>query len=225
MEDSPTFFITYNISVKMIRLLGEVLMPTTISLTMGIERTEKSKDAEIELGINKTRYWFDNIVSRSVAVNQESETALSLLIDSEGSPKIVNPLMLCPDEPRDEVLAALFQSKVMAFGAGSYEVVFVDIETDTLKGLGFSLGGDHGCLLPETVEEWLGEKGYFEYPWWRRDDASTFDIFSKEESTDTPSWAFSLDFLDSSIKSIKTKPATIYKFKPVVINCEDEEKK
>ena len=225
---SPSFFISYHVSVKVIRLLGSSLLPSSITINLGIERTEDSEDSEVELGINKTRYWFENIVSRCVAVNQASEIALALLIDKDGSPKFNNPLMLCPDDPRDEVLAALFQAKAQALGSGAYEVVCVDIESDTLKGLSFSLGGDHSIFMPKTVEEWIGQTSFFETPWWGRDDASTFDLFASEDvdTSSPPAWAYSLDFLDSSTKAIKApKSATVYKFKPVVINCGDEEKK
>lgn len=220
-DDICELYLTYTIDVKMIRLIGAMMIPTNLTIALSIARGEDAEDHKIELALNKARYWFDNIVSKTIAISQDNPTAFELLLDDDGSPHLNNMFLLCPDEPRDEMLATLFQAKVNALADGAIYVVGIDILTDNLNGLSFSLAGDHSIFLPKTMEDWLGDTSYFDVPWWDRDDASTFDVYVVKESdkATTPSWAYSLDFLDKSkpIKAVEGG-AKVHAFKPIVID-------
>lgn len=215
------FFITYDIDVRVIRLIQNVLVPTDLSLTAHIDRGETATDAEIELAISKIRYWFDNVVSKTIAFGRDNTTAFDMLLDDDGTPRIGNIFMMVPDDPRDELLGALFQCKMNALANGALVVEAIDIRSDNLDGLSFSLLGDHAVYLPATMEEWLGAPSYFDVPWWLRNDASTLDVYLSEDSDKTkkPAWAFSLDFLDKTKKAAPGAEAAVVRpsFQPQVI--------
>ncbi len=219
-DDICEMYLTYSVDVKLIRLIGATMVPTSMSVSFSIARGEDAEDHEIELALNKTRYWFDNVVSKCIAISQNNPTAFEMLLDEDGSPHLSNFFLLCPSEPRDEMLATVFQSKFNALAKGAIYVVGIDIVTDNLNGLSFSLAGDHSIFLPHTMEEWLGETSYFDVPWWDRDDASTFDVYvmKEEDKATPPSWAQSLDFLDKSKPLKAVEGAKVHAFKPVVID-------
>lgn len=219
--DDCAIFVSFALHVKLIRLLGTHLVPTDFQVSMSLARSEDAEDSAVELGIAKIRYWFDNIVGKTIAISYANPTALTMLLDEDGIPRLSNPFILCPDEPRDELMGALFQSKATALAGGAFMVVALDIQSDNLNGLAFTLSGDHSVFLPPTVEEWLGEKSFFETGWWTRDDASTFDVYISDtaDRAKQPAWAYSLDFLDKSGKTAqKTVEAKVHTFKPIVID-------
>ena len=220
--DDCAIFVSFALRVKLIRLLGQQLIPTDFSLSMSLARGEDVEDSAVELGIEKIRYWFENIASKTIAISYANPTALSMLLDEDGVPRLNNPFILCPDEPRDELMGALFQSKATALANGAFLVIALDIQSDNLNGLAFTLSGDHSVFLPSTVEEWLGEKSFFETAWWTRDDSTTFDVYVKEaaDRTKHPSWSYSLDFLDKSggRATQKSVEAKVHTFKPIVID-------
>lgn len=219
--DDCAIFVSFALRVKLIRLLGTHLVPTDFTLSMSLARGEDAEDSAVELGIAKIRYWFDNIVSKTIAISYANPTALTMLLDDDGVPRLTNPFILCPDEPRDELMATLFQSKATALANGAFIVIALDIQSDNLDGLAFTISGDHSVFLPPSVEEWLGEKSFFETAWWSRDDATTFDVYVKEaaDRAKHPAWAYSLDFLDKSGKAAqKSMEAKVHTFKPIVID-------
>lgn len=219
-DDICDLYLTYTIDVKLIRLIGTLMVPTTMTVSFSIARGEDAEDAKIDLSLQKVRYWFENVVSKTIAISQDNPTAFELLLDDDGNPHLANHFLLCPDEPRDEMLATVFQAKFNALSNGAIIVAAVDITTDNLNGLHFSIAGDHTAFLPATMEDWIGETSYFDVPWWARDDASTFDVYvmKEAEKANKPSWAYSLDFLDKSKPAKAVEGAKVHAFKPVVID-------
>lgn len=214
------FFITLTFDVKIIRLIQNVLVPSELSVTASLDRNDDVDDAAVELGLAKCRYWFEHIVSKTISFGRDNTVAFDMLLEDGGSPRVGNVFMMTPDEPRDELLGALFQAKMNALANGAFEVEAIDINSDNLNGLSFTLAGDHAAYLPKTMDEWLGGPSYFDAPWWHRDDASTLDVYLMDEAKkDTPpAWAFSLDFLDKTKAKKPMEEATIVRaFQPKVI--------
>lgn len=233
-DDEPPceFFITYAFDVKLIRMIGNTLVPSELGVTASIIRLDDVEDAQVELGLSKCKYWFDNVVTKTIAFARDNGTAYSMLIDDDGEVRIGNVFMMVPDDPRDELLGAVFQAKMNALAAGAFIVETVTVESDNLNGISFMLAGNHASYLPATMDDWLGGESFFDVPWWHRDDASTLDVYLMDEAKkDTkPSWAFSLDFLDKSkitMKPEEEKARIVHAFKPTIIKGgkgEDEEK-
>src|SRR5574343_1217480 len=119
-----------------------------------------------------------------------------MFFNERGTNRSDNMIMLTPDDPTDEHLAAIFQSKLNALSGGNMMFGLVEIVSDNTVGLSFTFVCDGETCLP-TVEEWIGERYYFEKPWWSRNDASTLDIppMPDADLTNIPQWAYSLDFL------------------------------
>lgn len=219
------FFITYAFDVKLIRIIGNVMIPSELSVIVNIDRGETATDAEIHLGLEKCKYWFEHIVSKTVSFGRDNTVALDMLIDDDGHPRVGNIFMMLPDDPRDELLGACFQAKINALAKGAFIAEQIDIKSDNLDGLSFILTGNHSSYLPNTMQEWLGGPSYFDVPWWLRDDASTFDAYllDDDKKNTRPSWAFTLDFLD---KTKTEKPMDITgttsvlkpEFKPKIID-------
>jgi hypothetical protein len=189
------------------------LIPTELSVIANIERTEESTDAEVELGLSKVKYWFEHVINKTIAFGRDNLTALDMLLDDDGTPRVGNIFLMAPDDPIDEILGVLFQAKMNALSGGSFVVEAIDIKSDNLAGISFTLSGDHAAHLPQTMEEWLGGPSYFSVPWWLRDDASTLDAYSMDDSEEPkrPAWAYSLDFLDKSKvgKPMETEGASV----------------
>lgn len=221
MSDDPEFFLTYTFDVKLIRIIGTSLVPTELSVTANIVRSEDFEDSDVELGLSKCKYWFDTVVSRAIAFGVENATAYHMLVDDEGDPRVSNIFMMIPDEPRDEVLATVFQSKMNALSAGAFEVEAIDIRSDNLNGICFTLAGNHDEFLPSTMEEWVGGPSHFDVPWWKRDDASTLDVLLDEDGDKSkpPSWCYDLSFLDKRNAPAEKETAKIihHVFKPTVV--------
>lgn len=200
------FFMTFAMEVTLIRMIGNTLVPTCIQIGASIERGEGEGqgDYELELGIAKCRYWFENVVSKTIVFHKENDVAIDMFTEADTRlARVTNMFMITPDEPRDEMLATLFQSKMNALAKGAFNVVAINVESDNLNGLSFTLAGDHAIFLPQTMEEWLGGPSFFDVPWWMRDDRSTLDVYLMDEADrrNPPAWAASLDFLDKRTKT------------------------
>lgn len=205
MEDLD-FFISYSLDLKFIRLFNNIIQPSIIHITAGIDRQEHSTDHDIELGMAKIKYWFDHIVSKSIAFSQSNSSAMEMFLDDNNSNRTGNLFLMVPEEPTDELLAATFQAKMNALSKGKFIVNTLNIESDHVQGLSFTLGGNHAILLPQTMDDWLGGRSYFTVPWWLRDDSSTIDVYVNDDTDISilPPWAQSLDFLDKHRRQLTT---------------------
>jgi hypothetical protein len=219
--DETSLFITFTFNVKLIRIISSVMVPSEFKIIASIDRATDATDTEVEVALTKWRYWFEHVVSKSVSFSTDNDHALAMLLDEDGMKRVGNILMLTPEDPSDEVLGALFQAKMNALGVGKVICAAVDISSDNMHGLSFTLAGDHSTFLPSTTEEWLGSASVFENPWWTRNDASSVDVLATDDmdSTTPPTWAYSLDFLDRATQAQnKTKVAGRPQFNPTVID-------
>jgi hypothetical protein len=212
----------FNFKISLVRLLDNTFIPSRIKVRAQTFITDDADEEKIEAAFVKIEYWLDRIVNRSIAFSQGNPSALEMLIDQGGINRTANMLMLTPDDPVDQLLAVLFQSKFTALSAGALTFGAVRVSSDNVAGLSFTYMGDNEGMLP-TMEKWIGQKrSFFEVPWWERDDASTLDVRPLEDAdlTKPPEWAYSLDFLLRADDEEDQKQPTILRptFRPKIID-------
>lgn len=216
-------FINFTFEVSLIRVIANYLVASEFSISSSVERVEGTTDADFDYALTKWRYWFENAVNKCVAFDTNNDNALSILLDEDSAKRVGNVLMLTPDDPSDEVLGALFQSKMNALGGGKVICVAMEIQSSNMQGLSFTLVGDHAPYLPATTEAWLGGPSFYTTPWWTRDDGSCIDVLVTED-VDTsvrPPWAPSLDFLDRTRTQRDRTPVALpgrQSFSPTIIS-------
>lgn len=218
-------FVNFTHTFKIIRVIANRLIPTTLKLKTEVIYDELDLDeeylVECQIALQKIRYWFDNCVANSVVFSRDNDWALQAFLNEEGKVSVQNRLVVLPDEPTDAELAEIFQSKMNALGGGNMEFGFVELTSDDANGLSFMFTGDGAFNLPD-MEEWIGERTFFSKPWWNRDDASTLDVIPDEDEdlNKPPEWAYSLDFIGDPLRKKPSGSARIIRpeFRPQVID-------
>ena len=191
--EESQLFVHYTFEFTMCRVAENMLLPSTIRVKADVNIIDEDM---IDTALRKINYWFDEYVSRSIAV--PADETLKIVLDENNSPRFLNPLMITPYDPTDSHLCMLFQSKMQALANGAFAIGMVEITSDNAGGLTFTYIGDSEDDLP-SMEEWItGGKTWFDKPWWCRDDASTFDTQAAPDSdlTQKPAWAIDLGFLE-----------------------------
>jgi hypothetical protein len=215
-EDAESLFINFHLETKITRCHGNTLIPSRLILRADVDPAADVEEEDLSLSLAKVKFWFENIVSKSIAFSTDNEAALEMFVGPDGMNRTGNLLMTTPGEPNDEVLATLFQAKMTALSNGAIFYPFVEVKSDNLIGLTFCFVGDARKVLP-TMPEWIGDRTYFDKPWWERNDASTLDIVPPPgaDLNVKPAWAYSLDALGGPKQEngIVVRPA----FKPTVI--------
>jgi hypothetical protein len=193
MEDESTLYIHYNFKFSMCRLLDDMLIPSTISVKAEVDIID---DALVTLAFRKIEYWLTNIVGASLAISAGNAVGFDLALDSDNVPRLRNHLMITPDEPSDDHLCLLLQSKLQALAAGAFAVGTIELSSDTAEGLVFTYVGDCEEDLPD-MEGWIDGPTWFDRPWWMRDDGTVFDTLAPEDAdlSEKPNWAIDLGFL------------------------------
>lgn len=212
--------IDFSCNVSLIRYLDATLVPVRFTLHAELLPTDDVEDIDLDIGFAKIKFWFDSIVSRCVVCSHTNLLAIDMLFDDEGNPRLTNHLMITPEEPNDDHLAVLLQSKMTALAKQKILFGCIRIETDSPTGLVFTYGGDWQDDLP-TMADWFDKKPYyFDTPWWERDDVSTLDILPAEEQdfSRRPAWAMSLDFIEDAIRPPPQESVVKGSFRPKVIN-------
>jgi hypothetical protein len=225
--DDLEIFIGLSLQTKLLRVVGNTIVPTNLNISLGVERmSEDATEADMELALTKWRWWLENIVSKSIAFSKDNDAAMDIIIDDNGVNRTGNLLFVTPGEPSDEMLGSLIQAKFNALGKGHLGVGTIEVTSDNLHGLSFVLVGNHREALPQTIEDYLGAKSYWEVPWWDRDDSCSVDVLKPEDADEDappPAWAYSLDFLDrNSPQNVPVKGDTASSrpdgaFQPVII--------
>lgn len=217
-EDEPTVLIEFEQEITMVRLIDSAFLPSKIKLSAELIPTHDLEEDQFDVAVTKMRFWLEGIASRCIAFARGNPHAHKMLIDDEGRNNSSNLLMLTPYEPSDEHMAALFQSKFTALGGGDLIVGSVEVRSNNMAGLVFRFVGNAEEILPD-METWIGERSFFDTPWWGRDDASTLDVIPADDADleKKPAWAYSLDFLSAVGKE---QPDVVLRpeFKPTVID-------
>ena len=216
--DGPRILIDFEQQITMVRIVEDIIIPSTLLIRAEVLPTEDGGDEDYEIAFAKVRFWLENVVTRCIAFGRTNQSALKMLISEDGLNNSGNLLMLTPGEPGDENLAILLQAKMSALGGGKLLFGSVEIKSNNLTGLRYTFVGSADEVLP-SMAEWIGEHTYFEEPWWNRDDASTLDVIPGPEAdlSKKPKWAYDLDFIANAIrpnKEVVIRPA----FNPTVID-------
>jgi len=217
--DFPEFFTHFEFSLKITRVINNLILPSTLKFKMEFIAMDEAEEEHIDNAFTKMKYWIDNIANKSVVFCHENDVAIQMFIDTEKNvPRVGNVLMITPDEPDDQHLAAIFQAKLQALSGEVLAFGPVEVRSDNQLGVSFTFVGDSSSVLPEMTE-WVGERTYFDMPWWDRDDASTVDTIPADDAdlSVKPQWAFSLDFL---IQKDKKQAGVIIRpqFNPTIID-------
>lgn len=216
MDD--TTHISYTFGTSLVRIIDTVLIPSKLNVEVELEFLDEEM---VELALRKIEYWLDNFVSKSIVFSAMNMSAIDMVLDENRAPRVQNFLMITPDEPTDDHLAMIFQSKLQALADGALAIGMIKISSDNSAGLSFTYVGDSEEELP-SMEEWIRGDNWFREPWWCRNDASMIDTIAPEGSdlTEIPAWALSLDFLGQEV----ARPEAIIinaDFEPTIIDDDD----
>ena len=131
-----------------------------------VPNAPKNKQAEL---ITRMKFWLDNCLENCIIVPVNSEKAADLL---EG---IDNAVMFAPAEPNDFLVQVMVHAKLHAIGAGLVNIASSHMTSEYSNGFGIWFEGDPDELLP-LQKDWMGERVYFDLPWWHRGDAGMMDV-------------------------------------------------
>lgn len=220
-DDIPSMFSFFEFQLKLIRVLDDTLVPSTIKFKAEFIATA-SENSELDFAFRKIDFWLTNIADHSVVFGHDNEEAIAMFInEAEGKRRVGNVMMLTPTDPDDQHLAAVLQAKLQALSGQSIGWGPIEIASDNDMGFKFTFVGDSTAVLPK-MKDWVGAHTYFDQPWWDRDDGSTLDILPPEDAdlSVKPEWAISLDFLkEPEVPSALTGGKIVRpEFRPKVID-------
>ena len=219
IDDERTLFINYSFTFSVCRLVDTLLFPSTFNVRAEVDIID---DTKVELALRKINYWLQEYVMGSIVIPANSLGLSLVLNDDSNTPRLQNHLMITPEDPTDDHLCLLLQSKLQALASGAFAVGMVEITSDNAEGLTFTYTGDSEEILP-PMDEWISGPTWFKEPWWLRDDSSTFDTVAPPDAdlTVAPHWATDLNFLD---RGIGPQEAIILKgdFSPRIIEDGDD---
>jgi len=226
-EEENGLMIEVEFNTKLIRLINNSFIASNFLIRAElIPLVEKPNHDEFDISMSKCRFWIDNIFSRCIAFYKGNTDAAKILLDENGNNLSSNHLMITPMEPTDDHIACLLQSKLSALSNDQFTFGSVKVRSDSANGLIFRFLGDSDDVLP-SMKEWIGERTYFEEPWWKRDDVSTLDVIPSEDAdlNDKPDWASNLDALVQALRG-SNEPVKIMKadFKPKIIHGGKDDK-
>jgi hypothetical protein len=214
--DEDYMVVTFKTKTRMMRFSGNGLSSSSIRIKAVLVPDPTITQGEVEHAMVKVNYFFDQLVNDCIAFSFDNKQALNILFSSEGRNQTGNLLMITPYDPSDELMATLFQAKITALSMGKILVESCEVESDLSGGLSFTFVGEGANLMP-TMEEWLGDRSYFDEPWWMRNDASVLDVIPPEgaDLAVKPAWAYSLD----TVLAPKAATGTIVRpeFRPKVL--------
>jgi len=211
--------VKYSLDVKTLRIMDNEISPCNFKLKCEIINASDANipGIDIKFTLMKIRFFFEEIISNGIIWSVDNEWANDVFFNDDGVCTLGNIPVITPYDPTDDHLAILFQSKMNAFAATGMEFNFVELEP-TDNDVSFLFVGDAEEVLP-TVEEWLGERRYFDKSWWSRDDYSSLDIIPDDDADLNDKPDYSLDFLKEHLMPKEIKNAKIIKpeFKPQII--------
>jgi hypothetical protein len=222
MDDEDTLYIHYTLNFSLCRLVENLLVPSVFKVKAEVDILDESG---VELAMRKITYWLETVVSSSIAVAANNAIGFQMLLDESSTPRLQNPMMICPDEPTDNHLCVLLQSKLQSLANGAFAVGMIELSSDNAEGLVFTYVGDSEDVLP-GMDQWLAGPTWFEKPWWERDDASTFDTLAPDgaDLTKKPIWAY--DIAAMVARDMMPQEAIMLKadFMPRIIDGDDADK-
>lgn len=226
LSDEETLFVTFKASVNAIRVLDRQVQPLKMNLKVDIVEGDQATPGDqlalvkSQLSMAKIRYWLTEVLEGSILMNRDNDWALNSFMGVEDDDGSTNQIVILPGEPTEDLLIQILQSKLQAFGGEILQIGSIELDSNDGSGLSFTYIGEGEYDLP-TNEEWVGERAYFDKPWWSRDDSSTMDAIADEDDDleAVPNIGYSLEFLINDFKNAQTPSARVIRpdFKPKVI--------
>lgn len=221
----PEFIVRLNLEANAIRVVDSKLSPSRWKISVDLYELDndfepEQNDIGIKTAIAKIRYWLENIFQNSLILSPGNSWAAKAFFNQEGHTTSSNNIVLLPDDPSDDIIAEILQSKFNAFGYPYLQFGSLELVNDDDPVLSYIFNGVGEINLPE-MDDWIGTHAYHDVPWWARDDASTVDVIPSPDAdlTDKPKSSFSLDFIRQTFEQTPTSAAVIKpNFKPRVID-------
>jgi hypothetical protein len=160
---------TLNSSHRFLRLINRNLVITECHFDLNLDvipGAPKNKQAEL---ITRMKFWLDHCLENCIILPMDSEHGVEFV------ESVDNPVMFAPTDPNDFMVQVMVHAKLTAIGAGLVNIAGSHMVSDASNGFGIWFEGDPNELLP-AQKEWMGERCYFELPWWHRGDAGMIDI-------------------------------------------------
>jgi hypothetical protein len=213
---NETTHIHYTFQTTLVRFIENMMLPSHLTMKAEVEFIEEDN---IDFALQKIEYWLDNFVAKAVVFCANNATAMDSLLDEQKAPRLQNYLMVTPEEPTDDVLAMIFQSKLQALANGAMAIGMIEVTSDNSAGLGFTYVGDGEDELP-AMDEWIMGANWFSVPWWCRNDASMIDTMAPEgaDLSVAPGWAMDLEFLRKGESNAPEALIIKANFKPKIID-------
>ena len=117
--------------------------------------------------------WINHIVENSVAYNVWDDLDFSTLH------ALKNNVIQIPGDPDDYLLANVFFGKMQSILGETVTIQDIQFSTDSGPGIAFTISAE-SLDLP-SITDWVGEKHYWDQPWWGRSDGSTLDVIPSED--------------------------------------------
>lgn len=193
-DDYPTtILMSFTTEIEIVRIIGTTMAPAFIKIKTELFPTD-GEEENISSAMSKIKYWFDQIANRSVVFSGGNSALASLLVSDAGTNFLDNNYLMTPGEPTDDLLATLFQAKMSALATNTLTFEACEIRSKNMLGIIFTVVGNPLELLP-PMKEWIGDRTYFDEPWWNRNDASSMDVKPPADAdlSQKPEWAFALD--------------------------------
>lgn len=159
---------------SVIRLLKDALVITTCELDFELEVAGNRNKQRQATAIERMRFWLDNVFEGCIVL------PVTTGFSTEWLSGLQNAVMFAPGEPNDFTLQALLHAKLSAIGGGDVTVASSHMRTNHSRGFGIAFDGDPDELLP-AQRDWMGERAYFDLPWWHRADAGMIDVMAGDE--------------------------------------------
>jgi hypothetical protein len=154
---------------RFLRLTNDQLVITECFFDFNLEVIPGAlKNKQVEL-ISRMKFWLDNCLENCIVMAMDKAVNPGFL---EG---INNTIMFAPTDPNDFLIQVMVHTKLQAIGAGLVNIDSSHMTSDISNGFGTWFQGDPDELLPKQ-RDWMGERAYFELPWWHRGDAGMIDI-------------------------------------------------
>ena len=210
---------TLNSSHRFLRLINRNLVITECHFDLNLDVVPglpKNKQAEL---ISRMKFWLDHCLENCVVLPMDSEAGVQLV---EG---IDNPVMFAPADPNDFLMQVMVHAKLSAIGAGMVNIAGSHMVSDASNGFGIWFEGDPDELLP-LQKDWMGERVYFELPWWHRGDAGMIDVPAGAEDDITAKPDIIIDWYElmrSPDSDPEAPSAEIIRpqFKPRIVSSDD----
>lgn len=162
---------SYQGTVKIMRLIDKRLVSSNMEVLFEFELSDEHDKKEQANTVFRLKKWLETVVDGCLAFNTSAAVPLTTI------EKIDNHIMFCPEEPYDYLISLLMHAKLNAIGGDVVEITRLQVLSDMGDGFGNWIEGDSSEMLP-TLVEWLGDRHYYDKPWWDRSDGGMMDMWA-----------------------------------------------